>query len=112
MASVRPRLLAAGLMLGWTVVVASGGSGSGPDDDAAGLERVIVPFFQIHCIECHGGEKPEGEFSLAAESLDTDFGHASARGKWREIVDVLSSHSMPPKDRPQPDAADVAAVVD
>ncbi len=112
MASVRPRLLAAGLMLGWTVVVASGGSGSGPDDDAAGLERVIVPFFQTHCIECHGGEKPEGEFSLAAESLDTDFGHASARGKWREIVDVLSSHSMPPKDRPQPDAADVAAVVD
>ncbi len=112
MASHRSRLLAAVLMLGWTVPFAVVAPASGPDADADGFTRGVVPFFEIHCIECHGGEKPEGDFSLAMEALDTDFGHSSARAKWREIVDVLSGHSMPPKDRPQPDAAEVAAVVD
>ena len=105
----RQPLAAAILIIGW---FAHGAPGAESDSGTEGHGQVVVPFFQTHCIECHGGEKPEGEFSLTAESLDTDFGHASARGKWREIVDVLSSHSMPPKDRPQPDAADVAAVVD
>ncbi len=82
------------------------------DAGADGHAKVVVPFFQTHCIECHGAEKPAGDFSLTADSLDTDFGSAVARRRWGEIVNVLNSHGMPPEDRPQPDAAQVAAVVD
>ena len=83
-----------------------------PDDGAEGHAQIVEPFFRAHCVECHAGEKPAGELSVATEALGTDFGDPAARGKWREIVDVLNSHSMPPEDRPQPDAAEVAAVVD
>jgi Arc/MetJ-type ribon-helix-helix transcriptional regulator len=81
-----------------------------PDND--GYKQVVVPFFRKHCAECHVGEKPEGEFSITKKELGTDFANPVYRGKWREIVNVLNSHGMPPEDKPQPDATEAAAVVD
>jgi uncharacterized membrane protein len=81
-----------------------------PDDD--GYKRVVVPFFRQHCAECHVGEKPEGDFSIAKKDMGTDFTNPAFRSKWREIVDVLNSHGMPPEDKPQPAGEEVAAVVD
>jgi mono/diheme cytochrome c family protein len=81
-----------------------------PTDD--GYKQIVAPFFRQHCAECHVGEKPEGEFSIAKKDLGTDFANPAFRGKWREIVNVLNSHGMPPEDRPQPDVTAVAAVVD
>jgi|694.fasta_scaffold71848_2 hypothetical protein len=81
-----------------------------PDND--GYKRVVVPFFRKHCAECHVGEKPEGEFSIAKKDLGTDFANPVFRGKWREIVNVLASHGMPPEDKQQPEAAETAGVVD
>ena len=81
-----------------------------PDDE--GYKQIVVPFFRQHCAECHVGKKPQGEFSIAKKELGTDFGDPVFRGKWREIVNVLNSHGMPPEDKPQPSSEDVAAVVD
>lgn len=81
-----------------------------PDND--GYKTVVVPFFRAHCAACHVGEKPEGEFSIARKHLGTDFTDPVFRGKWREIVNVLNAHDMPPKDEEQPVASDVANVVD
>jgi hypothetical protein len=81
-----------------------------PDND--GYKTVVVPFFRAHCAECHVGEKPEGEFSIARKHLGTDFTDPVFRAKWREIVNVLNAHDMPPKDEEQPAASDVANVVD
>ena len=80
--------------------------------DNVGYKQVVVPFFRQHCAECHVGEKPEGEFSIAKKDLGTDFANPLFRGKWREIVNVLNSHGMPPEDKPQPATAEVATVVD
>lgn len=80
--------------------------------DNHGYKNVVVPFFRAHCAECHLGEKPEGEFSIARKHLGTDFTDPVFRGKWREIVNVLNAHEMPPKDEEQPPASDVAKVVD
>ncbi len=108
-----------GLLLGaLTVAVVIRGTGSltaadpdlHPDND--GYKQVVVPFFRKHCAECHVGDKPEGEFSIAKKDLGTDFANVVFRGKWREIVNVLNSHEMPPEDKPQPDATEAAAVVD
>jgi len=81
-----------------------------PDND--GYNAVVVPFFRKHCADCHVGEKPEGEFSIAKKHLGTDFTKPGFRGKWREVINVLNSHEMPPEDKPQPDAAEAAAVID
>ena len=80
--------------------------------DDAGYTAIVVPFFRKHCADCHVGEKPEGEFSIAKKDLGTDFTSPLFRNRWREIVNVLNAHEMPPKDEEQPSASDVANVVD
>ncbi|XZE22444.1 DUF1592 domain-containing protein [Pirellulaceae bacterium SH449] len=68
-------------------------------------------FFKDYCFECHNQEHAEGEFRIEEELL-RDFQSTQARSKWREIINVLNSHEMPPADAKQPRASDVAAVVD
>ncbi len=80
--------------------------------DAAGYARTMAPFLVKYCQECHAGDKPEGEFGIDAQRLKNDFGDPAARGKWREVVNVLNSHEMPPEKETQPTPAEVAAVVD
>jgi Arc/MetJ-type ribon-helix-helix transcriptional regulator len=103
-------MLALAVILGGGPGLAAAELGFQPDND--GYKQVVVPFFRKHCAECHVGEKPEGEFSIAKKELGTDFANVVYRGKWREIVNVLNSHEMPPEDKPQPDATEAAAVVD
>jgi Arc/MetJ-type ribon-helix-helix transcriptional regulator len=102
--------LALAVILGGSHGLAAAELGFQPDND--GYKKVVVPFFRKHCAECHVGEKPEGEFSIVRKELGTDFANPVFRGKWREIVNVLNSHEMPPEDKPQPDATEAAAVVD
>jgi hypothetical protein len=80
-------------------------------DPPAGYDKTVAPFLMAYCNGCHAGAKPKGEFAL--DTLSTDFLDPAARGKWKEVVNVLNSHEMPPKAaKSQPHAKDVAAVVD
>lgn len=103
-----------GLCGAWMVLVVgvlqAGEAAFVPDE--AGYRGLVVPFLKEHCAACHGGEKPEGEFSVARVHLGTDFTDPVFRGKWREIVNVLNAHEMPPESERQPEAAAVEAVVD
>src|SRR5262245_5328226 len=80
--------------------------------DEAGYKRIAAPFFAAHCNKCHAIAKPKGEFGIDAARLPNDFNDPPARARWKEIVNVLNSHAMPPEKEPQPKPADVAAVVD
>ena len=80
--------------------------------DQPGYAKTVAPFFKTYCTECHEGDKPEGEFAIDAQRLLIDFGDPGSRSKWREIVNVLNSHEMPPEKETQPTATEVAAVVD
>ncbi len=80
--------------------------------DVAGYAKTVTPFFDAYCVSCHAGEKPKGELDLSAKGLANNFSDPAAAAKWKEVVDVLNSHSMPPKKSKQPDAKAVAAVVD
>jgi hypothetical protein len=114
MKHVRPKTLLAAIAM--TATISGAGAlcaaerGFQPDNE--GYKQIVVPFFRQHCAECHVGKKPQGEFSIAKKELGTDFADPVFRGKWREIVNVLNSHGMPPEDKPQPASDDVAAVVD
>lgn len=80
--------------------------------DDEGFRGVAVPFLKKHCTSCHSGDKPKGDFAIGIKTLPNDFLDLTARGRWKEIVNVLNSHEMPPKDSPQPTPAEVAAIVD
>ncbi|MFO0869618.1 MAG: DUF1592 domain-containing protein [Pirellulales bacterium] len=105
----------AGTWLGWLMWAAAGPAlsqeqvGFVPDD--AGFRQRVVPFLKTHCLRCHGKEKQEGEFRVDRQ-LKTDFLDPLQQEKWREVVNVLNSHEMPPEKEPQPAAAEVAEVVD
>ena len=71
----------------------------------------IDAFFQSYCMECHSPEIGEGDFRIE-DSLFTNFSDMQSRAKWREIINVLNSHEMPPKESEQPKPSEVAIVVD
>lgn len=71
----------------------------------------IDSFFQSYCMECHSPDIGEGDFRIE-DSLLTNFQDIQSREKWREIINVLNSHEMPPKEVEQPTADEVARVVD
>jgi len=110
MKPLRARLVA--LLLAASAAARGAAAEPGFRPDAAGYASVVAPFLRRHCAECHAAAKPAGEFSVAAADLGTDFADPALRGRWREVVEVLNSHSMPPDDRPRPDAAATAAVVE
>src|ERR1700754_2150770 len=80
--------------------------------DKTGYDRTITPFLTAYCAKCHIGPKSRGEFSVDASKLSPDFSDAVARGRWREVVNALHGHEMPPKKEKQPTPAEVAPVVD
>lgn len=70
----------------------------------------VRAFLQTHCTRCHGPDLAEAE--LRVDLLEVDFASRENQSRWTEIVNVLNSHEMPPEDEPQPDADEVASVVD
>ncbi|TWU18083.1 hypothetical protein Poly21_02380 [Allorhodopirellula heiligendammensis] len=76
-------------------------------DFMAGAER----FLSQHCIRCHGPELAEANFRVDHDLTDA-FGDRVTAAKWADVVEVLNGHQMPPNEEPQPDAAEVALLVD
>jgi hypothetical protein len=73
------------------------------------FERESLPFLRKHCLDCHAGDKPEGEVSL-----DTfkDAAAVSADPKtWQRVIAMLESGAMPPDDSEQPTMAERKQVI-
>lgn len=60
----------------------------------------VRPFLSRHCLECHSGEKPKGDFRL--DQLGSNLNDAKNRQQWEGILNRLKAGEMPPKDKPQP----------
>lgn len=84
---------------------------SGPSAEM-GYEKTVRPFFKTYCSQCHQGDKAEGEFRIEAAQLPPAFEDPAIRARWREVVNVLNSHEMPPDKERQPAPPEVASVVD
>lgn len=93
-----------------------------PAQDTAAAHNTYVPneaafrthtlaFFSQHCLRCHGPQDAQGEFRTDRD-LSAAFDDLTTAAKWREVVNVLNSHEMPPEDEPQPSADEVARLVD
>jgi mono/diheme cytochrome c family protein len=68
--------------------------------DAAAYKTVVQPFVKQHCVACHGPEKQKGKLRL--DTLSSDFRDPAAVAHWKEVVNSINGHEMPPKDEAQP----------
>lgn len=74
-----------------------------------GFESHIKPFFETHCVKCHGPEKSKGKITV--HSLDGDLSAGQELERWELILDALEHREMPPEDEEnQPDDRDRAAI--
>ena len=67
-----------------------------------------APLFKEYCQKCHSGEKPKGKFDIT--KLTADFGDRKMRERWQVVSEQMNSGDMPPKEKPQPSAKDVATL--
>ena len=87
-------------------------------DSAAKVDfaHTIVPILKKHCVECHGGRRHEGEFSINTREEILKAG-AVEPGKAAEshLIDLVTTDDKElrmPKDKPALSAADVKALRD
>jgi hypothetical protein len=100
-----------GWLIAWALPLSAWADAPKWAPDRAGHQQIIAPFLQQHCERCHNAKKARGEFRLDTH-LPNDFFDPAAVAKWKEVVNVLNSHEMPPKAEPQPKPADTVKVVD
>lgn len=100
------RRMALLLMLLGTSPQARGAMPAGGED----FDKVIQPFFDAHCVRCHGPKKQKGEFRV--DTLPRDVAAVSAGGRWGDVLERLNTGEMPPKGEPKPKAEDTTRVVE
>jgi hypothetical protein len=76
----------------------------------AGYKAVIAPYFEQHCVRCHGQGKSKG--GITVHSLNGDLSLGQELDKWESILDMLEFGEMPPIKEPQPKKAETQAVID
>ncbi|MGB2453029.1 MAG: DUF1592 domain-containing protein [Akkermansiaceae bacterium] len=75
-----------------------------------GFTSHIKPFFETHCVACHGPEKSKGKITV--HSLDGELAAGQELERWELILDALEHKDMPPEDEgSQPTDAERVAVV-
>ena len=84
--------------------------GFGEAPVAVSFQKEVVPFFEEHCIRCHGPEKSKGQISL--HTLDGDLSSGRELERWEDVLEMLESGEMPPEDEAQPNQTDRSAIAD
>jgi mono/diheme cytochrome c family protein len=69
--------------------------------DAAEFGQLVQPFLKDHCVKCHGPDKQKGKLRL--DTLAADFSDPLVAEKWKEVVNSVNGHEMPPEEEPAPD---------
>jgi mono/diheme cytochrome c family protein len=69
-------------------------------EDATDFAKVVQPFIKEHCTSCHGPEKQKGKLRL--DTLANNFADPAIAAKWKEVVNSVGGHEMPPEEEKQP----------
>ena len=74
------------------------------------FDNSVRPFVGKYCVGCHSGTQPTAQFDLksytSVDQVKEDF------PRWSLLADRLTAHEMPPKQMPQPSAADAQKIID
>jgi len=109
---VNPRsapALLAGLLLSAVLAVSAGANAPSAPDPLA-FQRVIQPFFDTYCLDCHHPDRRKGDVNL--EDL-IDVGQANHEGRrtWEMVYRQLRAGAMPPDGESQPTPEERAELV-
>lgn len=105
----RPTVVVAALLAAVVSLPAAGPVPTAKAPSDPHLNALVRPFVARHCLGCHSGPKPKGDFRL--DRLSADFADRANRDRWRAVVEQLKAGTMPPKARPRPAEAHVQTVV-
>jgi hypothetical protein len=75
----------------------------------ANFDRDVLPFLAKHCFACHGNGKKRGGFSLEKFTSADAFQHN--RKVWENVLQMVRTGEMPPRERARPPIQEVAAAV-
>jgi hypothetical protein len=79
--------------------------------NADDFKKTVKPFFQAHCIKCHGAGKSKASITL--HDIDGDVVTGKDQSRWEQVLDVLKSGEMPPEDASvQPSQTDLDHVAE
>ena len=70
---------------------------------------IAKPFFEEHCIHCHGASDAKGHLRL--DTLDSDLTKPATFDRWREIIHRVQAGEMPPENEPRPKPEQIAQLV-
>jgi hypothetical protein len=83
------------------------GAPDGPVEAKPSYSTDVVPFLVKNCYACHGNGKTRGD--LALDKFKSDDTVQRDRKLWENVLHMVRSGEMPPKEKPRPAAADVEA---
>jgi mono/diheme cytochrome c family protein len=102
--AARPDFLLAAL----AAACASGGVAA--DDREASFQKVVAPFFERHCLDCHGPKRAKGDVTL--DTLRPDLNAGGGPKRWDRVLEMLDHGTMPPEGEEQPKAEERKATVE
>jgi len=79
--------------------------------DNAGYQRNAAQVFKRYCLDCHSGATPAGDFAID-NGLEPNFANRTIAARWREVINVLNSHEMPPEGEKQPLPDEITRLVE
>jgi hypothetical protein len=94
----------------WALVACQAPPGEGTSREADPFGAQIHPILARHCLECHGPDKPKGNFRVS--ELDPAFPGKEAEDRWRRVLEQLEEGAMPPKKKARPAPGDVRLVTE
>lgn len=75
---------------------------------AGNFAEKIAPFLKAHCVDCHGGDDPEGGIGfdryVDSSNVQKDY------DLWEKVIRLVNEHQMPPADEPQPSTEEIIAL--
>jgi mono/diheme cytochrome c family protein len=77
--------------------------------ESEGINGIAQPFFQEHCLRCHGPDVAKG--GLRLDQLADDVSSPTTFNLWREVVSRLQLGEMPPAEEPRPEQEQIADIV-
>jgi hypothetical protein len=89
------------VLLGWTQAPPAAMVQAAPN-----FEADVWPYFQAHCLGCHGEQSQEGGFRIDTLSRDVA---GENTPQWAEVIARITAGEMPPQDAPDPPAAGESA---
>ena len=81
-------------VFGLSAIVALAATASSRAEEVRDIDKVVQPFLQKHCVECHDAETQKGEFRV--DNLSPKVGTENTP-QWLEVMERINTGEMPPK---------------